>query len=157
MNSRFVILTLVFFAVTQSFAQQRSTTSFGLELGYGTRTQNTSGYLARGFYSVEFGTIEMEFGALMTSIADDAFGFDIKTRIPIESQRKKTSLLASLGFQTLVWSNTVSLGVPIGVHYRIAVSEGIVLEPSINVAPSFVLTPEDKNFVLFDVRLGIRF
>lgn len=156
MKSLLVILLVLFFTA-ESSAQEKNNTSFGLELGYGTRTENTSGYLARGFYAVEFGTIEMELGALMTSIADDAFGFDIKTRIPIESQRKKTSLLASFGFQTLVWSNTVSLGVPIGVHYRIAASEDIVLEPSINVAPSFVLTPEDKNFVLFDVRLGIRF
>lgn len=152
-----LLIVLVLFLAAEVSAQQKDNTSFGLELGYGTRTQNTSGLLARGFYSVEFGTIEMELGVLMTTIADDAFGFDIKTRIPIESQRKKTSLLASFGFQTLVWSNTVSLGVPIGVHYRIAASESVVLEPSINVAPSFVLTPEDKNFVLFDVRLGIRF
>jgi hypothetical protein len=157
MKCHSLILVLALIAVTQSFAQQRSTTSFGLELGYGTRTHNTSGYLVRGFYGAEFGTIEMEVGALMTSIADDGFGFDIKTRIPIESQRKKTSLLASFGFQTLVWSNTVSIGIPIGVHYRIAASESIVLEPSMNIAPSFVLTPDDKNFVLFDVRLGIRF
>ena len=152
-----LLIALVLFLAADSSAQQKDNTSFGLELGYGTRSQNTSGYLVRGFYAVEFGTIEMELGALMTSIADDGFGFDIKTRIPIESQRKKTSLVASFGFQTFVWSNTVSLGVPIGVHYRIAASEDIVLEPSINVAPSFVLTPEDKNFVLFDVRLGIRF
>lgn len=156
MKSLLLILLALFFAA-ESSAQEKNNTSFGLELGYGTRTENTSGYLARGFYAVEFGTIEMELGALMTSIADDAFGFDIKTRIPVESQRKKTSLLASFGFQTLVWSNTVSLGVPIGVHYRVAASDDIVLEPSVNVAPSFVLTPEDKNFVLFDVRLGIRF
>jgi hypothetical protein len=156
MKSLFLIVIVLFLAAASS-AQEKDNTSFGLELGYGTRTQNTSGYVVRGFYGVQFGTIEMEIGALMTSIADDAFGFDIKTRIPIESQRKKTSLLASFGLQALVWSNTVSLGVPIGVHYRIAASEDIVLEPSINVAPSFVLTPEDKNFVLFDVRLGIRF
>ena|SRR5688572_2928950 len=152
-----LLIVFVLFLAAEVSAQQKDNTSFGLELGYGTRTQNTSGLLARGFYSVEFGTIEMELGVLMTTIADDAFGFDIKTRIPIEAQRKKTSLLASFGFQTFVWSNTVSLGVPIGVHYRIAASESVVLEPSINVAPSFVLTPEDKNFVLFDVRLGIRF
>jgi len=156
MKSLLLIL-LVLFLAAESSAQEKDNTSFGLELGYGTRTQNTSGYLVRGFYGVQFGTIEMEIGALMTSIADDAFGFDIKTRIPIESQRKKTSLVASFGLQALVWSNTVSIGVPIGVHYRIAASEDILLEPSINVAPSFVLTPEDKNFVLFDVRLGIRF
>lgn len=152
-----VLIVLVLFLAVEVSAQQKDNTSFGLELGYGTRSQNTSGLLARGFYSVEFGTIEMELGVLMTTIADDAFGFDIKTRIPIESQRKRMSLITSFGIQTLVWSNTVSIGVPIGVHYRIAASESVVLEPSINVAPSFVLTPEDKNFVLFDVRLGIRF
>lgn len=156
MKSLLLIVLVLFFA-TDSSAQQKNNTSYGLELGYGTRTQNTSGYLVRGFYGSEFGTIAMEVGALMTSIADNAFGFDIKTRIPIESGRKKTSLLASFGLQALVWSNTVSLGVPIGVHYRIAASESIMLEPSINFAPSFVLTPEDKNFVLIDVRLGIRF
>jgi hypothetical protein len=155
MKKGFVILFLLI--STLSAAQERKTTSYGLELGYGTRTNAHSGYLVRGFYAAEFGTVEMEIGGMFTAIADDGFGFDVKTRIPIESKKKKTALLGSFGLNALVWSNTVSIGVPIGVHYRIAASDAVILEPSVNVAPSFVLTPEDKNFVLFDVRLGIRF
>lgn len=148
-------IVLLLLVAGETFAQQ-GRTQFGVEVGYGTRTHAASGILARGIYTVGFSAVDMEVGAMMTTIADDGFGFDIKTRIPIESKKKTTGVVASFGLNSIVWENTVSLGVPIGIHYRLITASNVVVEPSVNITPSYTLTSADKNFVLVDFRIGIR-
>ncbi len=138
----------------KAFAQQRSLSEFGIEAGpvYRPASADNVGILGRLFYTAKFSTLDIEGGVIVTTVADDAFGFDVLTRFPIAASHH---VVISMGLETLVWSNTVTIGVPLRIGVQLDKS-GYIIEPSVGTAPSFTLT-NDKNFMLFDLRIGIRF
>jgi hypothetical protein len=129
----------------------------GIAVGYAYRSGGGEGITGRVFYEAPFGAVLMSCGVIGSMVADDFFGFDLAARKPIWYFDDSGNLLSvSVGFNACVWSNTVTLGVPLGMIFHFPVSF-CALEPAIVVTPNFPLTKIDKNTVITAVQIGLRF
>ena len=102
----------------------------------------------RAFYAVPFGEVDIEGGVRIRWI-DDEFGFDLHVRIPFDEDA--FHLIG--GFGVAIHPATVALILPIGGTYMIAK----MIELSLLTTPNFNLTKQDKQTVIFEGRIGIRF
>ncbi len=133
---------------TNSLAPQPRQPTFGIEGGYGYRTDKLSGVIGRVFYAAPFGKFDLEGGGYLTAI-DDGFGFDVRTRIPFAS----SAFHFLGGFGVAVHPFYVSMLIPIGLTYSLIE----MVEVSAIATPNFPLTKLDKNSVIYDARIGLRF
>jgi hypothetical protein len=131
----------------------------GLTGSYGFRSGGGEGVNGRIWYEAPFGSVLISAGVIGSKIADSFFGFDLSVRRPLWylSERRGDLVTASIGFNACVWSNTVTLGVPLGMIFHFPVTSFCALEPGIVLTPNFPLTKPDKNTVITAVQLGLRF
>jgi hypothetical protein len=135
----------------------------GFEAAHAWRTDNDHfrGFFFRAFYEAEIGRTFLNAGAFSYQKINDGFGFDFRLRMPWifypGGSHTNFSPLAGLSFT--VWPvtrATVSVGFPVGLEYEFLIENYPNISVSVNAAPLINLSTE-KNTVIFDVRLGIRF
>ena len=135
----------------------------GLEAGHGWRTDadHFQGYFIRGFYEAEIGRTFLNAGAFSYKNFDQGFGFDFRLRMPwiFYPSGSHTNFSPLAGISFTVWPvtrPTVSVGFPIGIEYEFLIEGFPNISVSANAAPQVNLSIE-KNTIVFDVRIGIRF
>ena len=135
----------------------------GVEVAHAWRTDvdHFQGFFFRGFYEAEIGRTFLNAGVFSYQKIDDGFGFDFRLRMPWiffpSGSRTNFSPLAGVSFT--VWpvtKATVSVGFPVGLEYEFLIDNFPNISVAANAAPQINLSSE-KNTVVFDIRLGIRF
>jgi hypothetical protein len=133
----------------------------GIEVGHAWRSDGFYGLFFRLFYEAEIGRIFLNAGAFSYRKFDDGFGFDFRIRMPslFYPSGSHTNFSPLAGISFTVWpvtKPTVSIGFPVGIEYEFLIDDFPNLSVSANAAPLINLSTE-KNTVIFDLRLGIRF
>lgn len=134
--------------VADTLVSPKRGTSFGIEVGYGYRTDKISGATLRALYAAPFGDIDIEGGVRYRHI-DEEFGFDLHVRIPFAED----AFHIIGGFGLAVHPYTVAAIIPLGGSYIAAK----MIEFSLLATPNLYLTKLDKNTLIFEGRIGIRF
>ncbi|MFI5264387.1 MAG: hypothetical protein ACHQM6_07725 [Candidatus Kapaibacterium sp.] len=144
---------------TRIIDQRRS--AGGIEAAYASRTDGFNGIFFRGFYEAQIGRTFLNAGAFSYRKINDGFGFDLRLRMPwiFYPSGSHTNFSPLAGVSFTVWpvlKPTVSVGFPVGIEYEFVIDQFPNLSVSANAAPLVNLGTE-KNTVIFDLRLGIRF
>jgi len=133
----------------------------GFEAGNGWRNDGFHGVFFHLFYEAEIGRTFLNAGAFSYQKFNDGFGFDFRLRMPFlfypSGSHTNFSPLAGVSFT--VWpilKPTVTVGFPIGLEYELPIENFPNISVGTNIAPQINLRAE-KNFIIFDLRFGIRF
>jgi hypothetical protein len=136
--------------MTSKAAGQSPPDLFGVEVGATMDLHKLPSFLARISYSVPIGIMRFEAGGVALFGRDGGFGFDVLVARPV-------SVIEPLaGVRFIVWERSMSAGFPLGIRY-IPVNDFLELTLGISVAPTLHLTAEEKNTVIFDTFIGVRF
>jgi hypothetical protein len=106
--------------------------------------------LTRLSYSVPIGIMRFEAGGIGLFGRDGGFGFDVLLARPAGAFEPLA------GSRFLVWEQSMSVGFPLGIRWKV-VEDVIELTLGITVAPTLHLTAEERNTVIFDTFIGVRF
>jgi hypothetical protein len=133
----------------------------GIEAAYARRTDGFDGIFFRLSYEAQIGRTFLNAGAFSYQKINDGFGFDFRLRMPYlfypSGKHTNFSPLAGLSFTVWpVYKPTVSVGIPLGIEYEFLLEHLPNIIVSANAAPQIDLGAE-KNTIVFDLRLGIRF
>ncbi len=135
----------------------------GLEVAHAWRTDvdHFRGFFIRGFYEAEIGRTFLNAGAFSYQKINDGFGFDFRLRMPwiFYPSGSHTNFSPLAGVSFTVWPvtrATVSVGFPVGIEYEFLIEDFPNISVAANAAPQLNLSSE-KNTVVFDLRIGIRF
>lgn len=130
----------------------------GIEAGHAWKSGGFRDIFFRAFYEAEIDKVFLNAGVFSYRKSYSGFGFDFRLRMPSlfypSGSHKNFSPSAGLSFT--VWPSTVSVGIPFGIEYEFPVEHFPILSVSTSAAPQINLSSE-KNTIVFDLRLGIRF
>ena len=103
----------------------------------------------------------MNAGAFSYQKINDGFGFDFRLIMPyiFYPSGSHTNFSPLAGLSLTVWpvfKPTVSVGIPVGLEYEFLIDNFPNISVSANASPLINLSTE-KNTIIFDLRLGIRF
>jgi len=122
----------------------------GIEVGTNMDLHKRPSLFTRLSYSAPIGIMRIEGGAIALFGRDGGFGFDVFVVRPVGAFEPLA------GARFIVWEQSMSAGFPLGIRWRFL--PGIPeLTFGISVAPTLHLTAEERNTVIFDTYIGVRF
>jgi hypothetical protein len=144
------VLIVVLVCIVSEVNAQPSRDLVAAELGATMDLHKRPLFFSRLSYSVPIGIMRFEGGGVILFGRDGGFGFDVFVVRPVDVFEP----LAGVRF--IVWEQSMSAGFPLGIRY-IPIRGFLELTLGISVAPTLHLTAEEKNTVIFDTFIGVRF
>ncbi|MBS1903781.1 MAG: hypothetical protein JSS75_08770 [Bacteroidetes bacterium] len=138
----------------------------GLDVGYGWRSgTGEHGPDLAVMYRDALGTIDLEailyqrwFNNDTYSLGHFGFGFGFLVFMPgmFDHVSGRAGLEPKIGVDFTVWTTTLGIGIPVGAEYYLPLVASWDASLGASVEPQFNLNT-DKNTVVFDLRIGIRY
>ncbi len=163
--SIFIISGLVEIGYSQSETTSKETSSFfrpdyaTVSLGYATRSNQQHGLtLNAAFRSPLSSDFDLEGRIFERRFVDTGFGFAFVGFLPdlVKTGSSGANIEPMLGASFTVWPTTVAVGIPMGLEFHQPIISILDLSIGGTVEPQFNLN-SDKNTVIVDVRIGIRY